>query len=181
MLLYILSTFTSSEVLWHVASSSCIMFVQYIRGGVFTTLGGVQYIGKIPWVHQGISCMHWRVFSTSRENHEYIGGNHEYIGGLSSTSAGYHDTCGKQGDKAFQFILKTLMYWTSVDVLMISSDVLMVSPWCTVHPPPPPPHVLNTHYTDLGWNEINGHCLSNNVSGVKLNHLNHTKGHVKLI
>ena len=48
--------------------------------------------------------------STSKENYEYIGGHHEYIGGLSSTSAGYHDTYGKQDDKAFQFILKTLMY-----------------------------------------------------------------------
>ena len=103
MLLYILSTFTTSEVLWHAASSSCIMFVQYIRGGG----GSVYYIGgcSVHWEDtmstSGISCMHWRVFSTSRESHEYIGGYHEYIGGLSSTSAGYHDTCGKQGDKAF--------------------------------------------------------------------------------
>ena len=90
-------------------------------GDIMSKLGGVQYIG-------GCS-VHWGY-------HEYIGGYHEYIEGLSSTSAGYHDTCGKQGDKAFQFILKTLMYWTSPDVLMISSDILMVSPWCTEHPPP---------------------------------------------
>ena len=39
----------------------------------------VQYIGRCS--------VHWGVFSTSGEYHEYIGGYHEYIGG-------YHEYIG---------------------------------------------------------------------------------------
>ena len=40
--------------------------------------------------------------STSGGYHEYIG-DVQYIGG-------YHDACGEQVDKVFQFLLKTPMY-----------------------------------------------------------------------
>ena len=62
-------------------------------------------------------------------------GYHEYIGGCSvhrEISWCIWET------KAFQFILKTLMYWTSPNVLMISPTYIMISskciheiPWCT--------------------------------------------------
>ena len=90
-----------------------------VHRGMFSTSGGVQYIGGIPWVHRGdtmstsggyheyiggISWVHRGVFSTSEGYHEYIGG-----GGCSvhrrdtmSTSGGYHEYIGgcsvHQGD-----------------------------------------------------------------------------------
>ena len=42
--------------------------------------------------------------------HEYIGGYHEYIGGCSVHREDIMMHVGKQGDKSFQFILKTPMY-----------------------------------------------------------------------
>ena len=63
-------------------------------GDTMSTSGGVQYIGGIPWVHQG-------VFSTSEGYHEYIRGYHEYIGGCSVHRGdimihvgGYHEYIG---------------------------------------------------------------------------------------
>ena len=73
-----------------------------------------------------------------------------------STSGGYHVHVGSKLIKVFQFLLKTLMYWTSPDyswyptgVLMIYPmyswytrcthdipDVLMISPRCTHVIPP---------------------------------------------
>ena len=132
--------------------SPCIMCVQYIGGcsvhrGVFSTsggyheyIGGVQYIGGIPWVHRG------DIMSTS--------GDVQYIGGISWYM------WGSNLIKSFQFLLKTPMYWTSPDVLNIPRcthdippmyswyppDVLMVSPRCTHGIPPmywTPPDVLN--------------------------------------
>ena len=90
------------------------MCVQYIGGcsvhrGVFSTSGGVQYIGGIPWVHRGdtmstsggyheyiggISWVHRGVFSTSEGYHEYIGGV-QYIGGIPWVHrGGYHEYIG---------------------------------------------------------------------------------------
>ena len=40
----------------------------------------------------------------------------------------------EQGDKAFQFILKTPMYWTPLGVLMISPTCIMIFSQCTEHP-----------------------------------------------
>ena len=51
-------------------------------------------------------------------------GYHEYIGMFSISWCMW-------GTKAFQFILKTLMYWTSPNVLMISPTYIMISLWCT--------------------------------------------------
>ena len=45
-------------------------------GGYHECIGGVQYIGGIPWVHRG------DIMSTSGDI------------GMFSTSGGYHDTCG---------------------------------------------------------------------------------------
>ena len=66
--------------------------VQYI-GDIMSTLEGcsvhwrdVQYIGGIPSVHWGCSVHRRDTMSTSGGYHEYIGG-FQYIGG-------YHDTCG---------------------------------------------------------------------------------------
>ena len=131
------------------------MCVQYIGGcsvhwRVFSTSGGVQYIGGISRVHRG--------------------GYHEYIGGdITSTSGISWCMWGSKLIKAFQFLLKTPMYWTSPDALMIfprctrdipqcihdmppmywtSPDVLMISPRCTNGIPPMyswyPGDVLNT-------------------------------------
>ena len=44
-----------------------------VRHGMFSTSGGVQYIGGY---------------------HEYIGGYHEYIGGYHDKSGGYHEYIG---------------------------------------------------------------------------------------
>ena len=121
------------------------------RGNIISTSGDVQYIGgyhdecggyheyiggcsvhrKEPWVHQG------DIMSTS-EDVQYIGGISWYMWGSNLI-------------KSFQFLLKTPMYWTSPNVLMISPwcthgmyppmyswyppDILMVSLRCTEHPP----------------------------------------------
>ena len=113
--------------------SPCIMCVQYIGGiswghrGVFSRSGGyhdecggipctstsgdVQYIGGIPWVHRG------NIMSTSWDV-QYIGGISWYMWGSNLI-------------KSFQFLLKTPMYWTSPDVLMISPRCTHDIPRCT--------------------------------------------------
>ena len=58
-------------------------------GDIMITLGGVQYIWRIPRVHQGTLSVHQGIFSTSRDIKMHV---------------------GEQGDKAFPFLLKTLMY-----------------------------------------------------------------------
>ena len=104
--------------------------VQYIGGreGVQDIGGYHEYIGGISWVHRGNIMIH------VGEQVEDIGGYHEYIGGISWVHRGnimIH--VGEQVDKSLWFILKTLMYWTSPDVLMISPDVLMTSPMYWTH------------------------------------------------
>ena len=150
----------------------------------------VQYIGGIPWVHRGdvggIPWVHRGMFSTSEGYHEYIGGISWVHRGMFSTSElsieieGILSSCSP---KCIMISLRCTehppmshgippmywtsldvlmvsphihhdipsMYWTSPDVLMISPDVLMISPRCTEHPPMywTSPDVLNTHYT--GW------------------------------
>ena len=59
-------------------------------GDTMCTLGDVQYIGEIPWIHQG----------------EY----HEYIGGCSVHQRDIMMHVGEQLDKSFQFLLKAPMY-----------------------------------------------------------------------
>ena len=89
--------------------------VYSVHWGMFSTLGGVQYmggyheyIGGIPWVHwgdimstSGGCSVHQRDTMSTSGDVQYIGGYHEYIGGISwvhrgmfSTLGGYHDTCG---------------------------------------------------------------------------------------
>ena len=136
--------------------------------GVFSTSGGYhEYIGGISWVHLGRSVHRGDTMSTSGDV-QNIGDIMMHVGGTVSTSrdvqyvGGYHEHIGKISwcmwgsklIKAFQFLLKAPMYWTSPnvlmisprciehppmyswyipDVLMISPDVLMVSPQCTEH------------------------------------------------
>ena len=67
---------------------------------MFSTSGDVQYIEGCS-VHRGGGY------------YEYIGGGeyYEYIGGCSGRrGGGIMMHVGEQGDKAFQFILKTPMY-----------------------------------------------------------------------
>ena len=128
---------------------------------MFSTSGVAQYIGGIPWVTRGDT------MSTSGDTMSTSGdtmstsGDVQYIGGISWCMWG--DTMSTSGDvqyirgiswymwgsnliKSFQFLLKTPMYWTFPDVLMISPrcthdilpmyswyppNVLMVSPRCT--------------------------------------------------
>ena len=121
-----------------------------VHRGMFSTSGGVQYIGGISWVHRGgyheyiggISWVHRGMFSTSGGYHDECGGipwvhrgmfstsegYHEYIGGISwvhrgmfSTSEGYHDKCGGALDKILSISVE-------------NSDVLNI-PRCTEHPP----------------------------------------------
>ena len=69
------------------------MCVQYIGGclvhrGVFSTSGGVQYIGGISEYIGGCSIHRGDIMMN-------VGGYHEYIGGISmSTSGGYHEYIG---------------------------------------------------------------------------------------
>ena len=138
----------------------CITCVQYIRGcsenrGVFNTLRGYhEYIGGILWVHRVM-------FSTSGGYHDKCGGYHEYIGGCSvhwrdtmSTSVDIMITsrdvqyiggvskymCWSKLIKSFQFLLKSPMYRTSLDVLMIfprcTHDIALMYSWY-------PPDLLN--------------------------------------
>ena len=86
-----------------------------VHRGMFSTSGDVQYI-------EG------DIMSTLGDV-QYIGGILWYMWGSNLI-------------KSFQFLLKTPMYWTS-------PNVLMVSLWCTEHPPIywTSLGVLNTHYT----------------------------------
>ena len=114
--------------------------ISWVHRGVFSTSEGYHAAcGRIPWVHRGM-------FSTLGGYHEYIRRYHEYIVGIS--------WCMWESKliKVFQFLLKTLMYWTSPDVLMISPQCTHVIPRCTRDIPPmhwTPPDVLYTLYT--GW------------------------------
>ena len=73
------------------------------------------------WVEDNISTL-YNVYSVHRE--------------MFSTSGNIMIHMGSKFLKHFWFLLKTPMYWTSPDVLMISPDVLiMVSPQCTEPPP----------------------------------------------
>ena len=66
--------------------------------------------------------------------HEYSGGYHEYTGGVQYTGGynedtrGYHDKCGGRSLGKQLNCMETPVYWTSLDVLLIS-------PQCTEHPP----------------------------------------------
>ena len=105
--------------------------IQYIGGysvhrGLFSTSGGYhEYIGGISWVHRGR-------FSTLGDTLSTWEGYHEYIGGISWY------LWGSKLLKTFQLLLKTPMYWTSPDVLMISPDVLNSIP---PHASREPPHM----------------------------------------
>ena len=146
-----------------------------VHWGMFSTSGDVQYIGGyhehiggISWVHWGISWCMWGISWVHQGMFITLGGYHEYIRGYHEYIRGYHEYIrgcsvhrwnmmhvGSKLVKTFQFLLKTSMYWTYLDVLK-SPDVLMISPQCThgiprcpEHPPMywTSPDVLNTHYT----------------------------------
>ena len=79
--------------------------------------------------------VHWAMFSRSGDTMSTSGEYLEHIGDVM-----IH--VGEEVDKRFWFILKTPMYWTFLDVVMISPEVLMVSR-----------DVLNTHYTGCFWDK----------------------------
>ena len=98
------------------------------EGGIpWVHRGDLQCIGRIPWVHRG------DIMSTL--------GDFQYIGGISWYM------WGSNLIKSFQFLLKTPMYLTSPDVLMISPPMYSWYPPRCTHGSPPmywtPPDVLN--------------------------------------
>ena len=160
------------------------MCVQYIRGysvhrgcslhqGVFSTLGkyhvyirGVKYIGGYhECIGEGISWIHWGMFSTLgdimmhvgdtmstlgdvqyiRGYHEYIGGYHEYIGGIMSTSG-------------FSIEIERIYQVTPPNASWYPL-------WCTEHPPmyswysPRFTHGISLMY----WTSPNVHMVSPHI------------------
>ena len=61
---------------------------------MFSTSGGVQYIGRYHEYIGGISWVHRGVFSTSEGYYEYIGGCSVHRRDPMSTSGGYHEYIG---------------------------------------------------------------------------------------
>ena len=114
-----------------------------VHRGMFSTSGGVQYIGGIPWVHRGdimstsggyhderggIPWVHRGMFSTSEGYHEYIGGYHEYIGG-------YHEYIGGCSVHRRDIMIHVEEQLDKILSISIeNSDVLNI-PRCTEHPP----------------------------------------------
>ena len=115
----------------------------WMWGDTMSTSGDVQYIGGIPWVHRGDTMSTSGDIMSTSGDVQYIGGVPWYLWGSNSI-------------KSFEFLLKTPMYWTSLDVLNISRcthDIppmylntppmyswhpptcIMISPRCTEHPP----------------------------------------------
>ena len=113
---------------------------------VVLEIGGWIYFDAPPW-SPCIMCV------------QYIGRCSVHRGDTMRYTGDIMIHVGEQVDKSLWFILKTPMYWTSRDVIMISptcimisppppprctehpsmyswylSDVLIVFPWCTEHP-----------------------------------------------
>ena len=75
------------------------------------------------------------IMSTSGEYHEYIRGiPWVHRGDTMSTLGISWCMCGSNLVKTFQFLMKTLMYWTYPDVLMISLQCTHGTPQYTEHP-----------------------------------------------
>ena len=120
------------------------MCVPYIRGcsvhrgDIMSTSGEYhEYIGGCS-VHRGYHDVCEGISWIHRGDVQYIGGYHEYIRGISWVHRGCSVHWGKSwcmwGSKlvrTFQFLLKTSMYWTSPDVLMISPHLHHDIPRCT--------------------------------------------------
>ena len=114
----------------------CMWGIPRVHQGMFSTLGGyLEYSGGY---HKYIGGYHDTCAVHVGGYYDVCEGYQEYIRGCS-VHRGYHEYIGRISwcmwgsklIKSFQFLLKTPMYWTSVNVLMISPDVLMISPWYT--------------------------------------------------
>ena len=112
-----------------------------------STLGHVQYIRGYHYECGRIPCVHRGMFSTSENIISTWGGGYQgYTGLCSAHQMEIMMHLGEQLDKSFQFLLKTpmyswypLMYWTSLNVLMVSPTCIMISPTCIMISP----NVLN--------------------------------------
>ena len=116
------------------------------RGDTMSTSAAYhEHIGRIPWVHRGISWVHRVMFSTS-EYHDTCGEYHEYIGRCS-----VHWGCQYKSN-AFINLLPHMNH-DPPDVLNIPPCTQDI-PRCTHGVPDVrvvSPDVLNTYYTEWYW------------------------------
>ena len=121
-----------------------------VHRGMFSTSGGVQYIGGIPWVHRGdtmstsggyheyiggISWVHRGVFSTSEGYHEYIGGCSVHRRDTMSTSGGYHEYIGGIGGISWYMWGDEYGGIQYIGGCSVPPEFIMISLRCTEHPP----------------------------------------------